>query len=283
MDCLRVSQHVSDAGSWRVASLEPEGALSSYVSGFYAYDERGTAFRRRRELPDGCAVLIFNLGAELRVEHPRDTPRAFGEGHEFYSGASPSYAVTETDGAQAGAQIKFTLLGARLFLGLPLGEFGDALIDASQAFGQQATELRDRLAETGSQDSRVSVLLRAAAPKLCSEDEIAPGLALAFRRLSRADNRIADVAREIGMSRERFSKTFRREFGLSPKTFARVRRFARAVNVRRHEPSVTGAALAAQCRYVDQAHMIHDFQEFSGSAPSALWRRELSDAGGFVD
>src|SRR5262249_37929102 len=147
----------------------------------YAYDERGTSFRRRRELPDGSAVLIFNLGAELRVEHPRDTRRAFGEGHAFYSGASVTYAVTETDGAQAGAQIKFHLLGARLFLGLPLEEFGDAAIDASQAFGRQATELRDCLAETRSQDNRVRVLMQATARKLASEDGIAPGLAFAFR------------------------------------------------------------------------------------------------------
>jgi AraC-like DNA-binding protein len=283
VDRLRVSQHDSEAGSWRVACLEPEGLLAPYVSGFYAYDECGTSFRRRRELPDGSAVLIFNFGAELRVEHPRNMRRVFGAGQGFYSGASATYAVTETDGAQAGAQIKFTLLGARLFLGLPLEEFGDALIDAPQAFGRQARELRDRLAETRSQDKRVRVLMQAAAPKLGSDDEIALGLGFAFRRLSRADIRIADVAREIGMSRERFSKAFRREFGLSPKTFARVRRFARAVNVRRQEPSLTGAALAAQCGYVDQAHMIHDFREFSGSAPAALWRQELPDAGGFVD
>jgi len=283
MDRLRLSQHDSDAGSWRVASLESEGALSSYVGAFYAYEERGTSFRRRRELPDGSAVLIFNLGRELRVEHPRDMRRAFGEGQGFYSGASATYAVTETDGEQAGAEIKFSILGARLFLGLPLEEFGDALIDAPQAFGRRATELRDRLTETRSQDERVRALVRAAAPKLSSENGVAPGLAFAFRRLSRADVRIADVAREIGMGRERFSKAFRREFGLAPKTFTRVRRFARTLRVRRSEPSLTGAALAAQCGYVDQAHMIHDFQEFSGSAPSTLWRRELPDAGGFVD
>jgi AraC-like DNA-binding protein len=283
MDRLRVSEHASNAGAWRIACLEPGGPLASYVCAFYAYDERGTSFRRRRELPDGSAVLIFNLGGELRVEHPRDTRRAFGEGQGFYSGASTTYAVTETDGAQAGAEIKFSLLGARVFLGLPLLEFADALIDASQAFGRPATELRDRLAETGSQDERVRALVRAAAAKLSAEDGIAPGLAFAFRRLSRSDVGIADVAREIGMGREPFSKAFRREFGLSPKTFARVRRFARTLRVRRQEPSLTGAALAAQCGYVDQAHMIHDFQEFSGSSPSALWRRHLPDAGGFVD
>ncbi len=55
-----------------------------------------------------------------------------------------------------------------------------------------------------------------------TEHAIAPGLAFAFRRLDRADVRIAKIACEIGMSRERFSKAFCREFGLTPKTFARA-------------------------------------------------------------
>ena len=44
-----------------------------------------------------------------------------------------------------------------------------------------------------------------------------------------------------------------------------------------------GAALAEQCGYVDQAHMVHEFREFAGSPPSAPWRQELPDAGGFID
>jgi AraC-like DNA-binding protein len=252
--------------------------------------QRVQRLRRARRLvspPAGTARRF--CGADLQSGQRaagravRDTRRSFGEGQGFFSGASATYVVTETDGGQSGAQIKFSLLGARLFLGLPLGEFGDALIDASEAFGRTATELRDRLAEARSQDERLNLLVRAAEPRLGSEDAIAPGLAFAFRRLSRADVRIADVAREVGMSREGFSKAFRREFGPSPKTFSRVRRFARTLRAREREPSLNGAALAAQCGYVDQAHMVHEFQEFAGGPPSALWRRELPDAGGFID
>ena len=283
MDGLRVSEHASEVGSWRIVSWQPGAPLAPYVGVFNAYDERGTSFRRRRELPDGSAVVIFNLGSELRVESSPNARRTFGEGQGFFSGASDTYVVTETDGAQSGAQIKFSLLGARLFLKTPLDEFGDALVDAPEALGAAARELRDRLAEAPSEEERLRLLVRAAAPRLGSEEAIAPGLAFAFRRLNRADARIVDVAREIGMGRERFSKAFRREFGLSPKIFARVRRFARAIRAREREPSLTGASLAAQCGYVDQAHMIHDFREFSGSPPSALWRQAMPDAGGFVD
>jgi AraC-like DNA-binding protein len=282
MDGLHVFDHSSEAGSWRVASLVPTGCLALYASAFNAYEERDTAFRRRRELPDGSAVLIFNLGKELRVEHPVGAVRAFGEGEGLYSGASGTYVVTETDGAQTGAQIKFNLLGARLFLGRPLGEFGDALVDPLQALGRDAGELRDRVADAQSQQVRVELLAQAVERRLHPPNGLAPELTFAFRRLSRADVRISVIAREVGMSRERFSKVFHQEFGLPPK-FARIRRFARALRRREWTPSLDGAALAAECGYVDQAHMIHDFQEFAGSTPVALWRRELPDAGGFVD
>jgi AraC-like DNA-binding protein len=227
MEGVRVSEHASESGSWRIASLVPSGRLAAHVSVFHAYDERGTAFRRRRELPDGSAVLIFNLGQELRVEQPAGASQAFGEGQGFYSGASATYVVTETDGAQTGAQIKFNLLGARLFLGRPLGDFGDALVDSKEALGRPAVELKNSLADARSQEEQLELLARAVELRLHSGSGVAPQLAFAFRRLSRADIRISELAPAIGMSREGFSKAFRREFGLAPKTFARIRRFAR--------------------------------------------------------
>jgi AraC-like DNA-binding protein len=283
MDGVRVFEHASETGSWKISSLAPNSALAPYAVAFNAYEERGMSFHRRRELPDGLAVLLFNLGKELRVEHPVGAPRVFAEGQGLYSGASVTYVVTETKGEQTGAQIKFSLLGARLFLGRPLEAFGDALVDPREVLGRSAAELRDRLANARSHEDRLALLAQSVARRLRQPDNLAPALAFAFSRLSRADLRIADLAREVGASRERFSKAFRREFGLSPKTFARIRRFNRALRRRDREPSLDGAALAAACGYVDQAHMIHDFQEFAGSPPAALWRRGLPDAGGFVD
>jgi AraC-like DNA-binding protein len=160
---------------------------------------------------------------------------------------------------------------------------GDALIDPREALGREASEIRDRLAQAPTEVERVALLARAVEIRLWSTDKLAPALAFAFSRLNRADVRIGDLAREVGMSRERFSKAFRREFGLTPKTFARIRRFNRALRRREREPSLDGAALAAICGYVDQAHMIRDFHTFAGSPPAALWRRELPDEGGFAD
>jgi hypothetical protein len=145
MDRITISEHDSNAGSWRVARLEPERSLDPYIGAFYAYDECGTSFNRRRELPDGSAVLIFHLGGKLRVEHPVGVRREFREGQGFYSGASATFVVTETDGAQAGAQIKFSLLGARVFLGRPLEELGDALVRWKMRTAEPSGSSRRRL------------------------------------------------------------------------------------------------------------------------------------------
>ena len=42
MDGLRISEHASDNGRWRIASLAPSGRLASYVHGFHAYHEQDT-------------------------------------------------------------------------------------------------------------------------------------------------------------------------------------------------------------------------------------------------
>ena len=100
MNRMTISEHNSDAGSWRIARLDPERSLAPYIEAFYAYDERGTSFRRRRELPDGSAVLIFHLAGALRVEHPPGAGHEFSEGQGFYSGASGTYVG---DGNRRGA------------------------------------------------------------------------------------------------------------------------------------------------------------------------------------
>ena len=48
--------------------LAPPPTLAPFVRRIKAYAERDTDFVRRRELPTGRAVLLFNFGGELRIE-----------------------------------------------------------------------------------------------------------------------------------------------------------------------------------------------------------------------
>jgi AraC-like DNA-binding protein len=285
-DRMRVVTHQSGQGRWRMDMLAPRPALAEFVRRFNAYAERDTSFARRRELPAGHAVLLFNLGAELRVEDTSGIRHRFTGGSGLYSGPSSSYVVSETDGAQEGAQVELTLPGARLLLGRPLEELGDRMIDPADLFGVEADETLGRVMEAPSPAARLAVLEQAVERRIGRTENGAPrDLAWAWRRLQASGGRaaIGVLAGEIGCSRKHLTIRFRREFGISPKLLARILRFDRAVGLIRAERVANWADLAAACGYADQAHLTREFHAFAGSPPTAFLRHRLPDQGGFVD
>jgi methylphosphotriester-DNA--protein-cysteine methyltransferase len=63
---------------------------------------------------------------------------------------------------------------------------------------------------------------------------------------------------------------FRQQVGLRPKTAARLVRFDEVSRrLDRHRPLDWGQ-LAADVGYADQAHLIRDFREFTGSTPTGF-------------
>ncbi len=81
---------------------------------------------------------------------------------------------------------------------------------------------------------------------------------------------MGEVADRLGRTPRRLSRDCAEQLGLTPKRYARVRRFQRLlrrVNTGRGAPD--WAALAADCGYHDQAHLIHEFRALAGITPSA--------------
>jgi AraC-like DNA-binding protein len=268
-----------------MAFLAPTERLKPLVTRFNAYRERDTAFTRRAEPPSGLATLVFNLGEELRIEHPAKTLHTYGAGGAFYTGISSRTAVTETDRAQQGAQAMLTPLGARLLADFPLAEIGDALIDPTDIFGALARQTIERLMESNSEEARLAVLEGALARRLAMARRPPPAdLVFAAARLQASEGRlrVATLAAEMGCSRKHLTQRFTREFGIAPKLLARVLRFAAALRLARRDKAVSLAELAYCCGYADQAHLTRDFKEFAGAPPVHFLRGTLPDDGGFA-
>ena len=77
------------------------------------------------------------------------------------------------------------------------------------------------------------------------------------------------LADRVGVTRQHLAVQFRQHVGLSPKVFARICRFRRALDLLRGGPRDL-AALAADCGYFDQSHLIRDFRDFADAPPGAL-------------
>ncbi len=265
--------------------LAPSALLAPFMRRATAYTVQGAGLTRQRELPNGNAVLVFNLGSELRVEDTGGKLHRFPHPTAFYSGPSDRYIVTETDGAQEGIVVELTLPGARRLLGRPLDELGDRMIALPDLLGPNASDVIERVVEASSPVARLALLEAAIAARIAEPDDRTRDLEWAWtlQHDSGGQFPVGELAETIGCSRKHLAVRFAREFGLSPKLLARIMRFDRAMRIVRYGELSSWSDLAATCGYSDQAHLAREFVAFAGDPPTTLLRRRLPDEGGFAD
>lgn len=93
----------------------------------------------------------------------------------------------------------------------------------------------------------------------------------AISLLRRTPNKsVRQLAAQLDISERQLSRRFHAMVGTSVKRFARVVRFGRVIAAGRQ--GERWAEIAQACGFVDQAHMIHDFQDMVGWPPEAIVR-----------
>ena len=79
-----------------------------------------------------------------------------------------------------------------------------------------------------------------------------------------------ELSERSHISQRQLNRLFRAHLGFSPKTFSRVVRFQRALNLLKSDPGCTLAEVATRCGYDDQPHFVHEFKAYAGAAPKKL-------------
>ena len=86
---------------------------------------------------------------------------------------------------------------------------------------------------------------------------------------------IRDLASMIGITQKHLISQFEKVVGLRPKSFARVCKFQKVVNLIEQQNQIEWSAIALDCGYYDQAHFIKEFhsllwtQSFRLTSPNA--------------
>jgi AraC-like DNA-binding protein len=274
----RIVRHASELDRWEMIFGAPDPRLHGYVHSYCAYDERTGSFVRRRELPSDRVVGIINLGAPIRVLTDEWTTQAEG----FLAGLHDSFAVTETCGAQRGVQIDFTPVGAHLLFRLPMYELTHRVVTISDLLGRAGMLLREALESAPSWEAKFAVLDDFFLARLDDELSPVPTITRALGRLRATSGAIgvSELADEVGCSRRYLVAGFREHVGVAPKLLARILRFQRALGM--IEQPLSWAEISLACGYYDQAHLIRDFKQFTGSPPGEFARRRLPDGGGVI-
>ena len=79
--------------------------------------------------------------------------------------------------------------------------------------------------------------------------------------------KIAETAREIGLSERQFERNYRKASGLTPKQFARVCRFRATTLDMIKNSEQNWANRAAAKGFTDQSHLNREFSSLTGNSP----------------
>ncbi len=280
---LRVVRHQSEHDRWEMVFGDPDPSLRPFVVHYCGYDEETTSFTRRLEAPGLKAPLIFNFGPPIRVSVSATGAEWQWQPEGFVAGLDDTHALVESSGVQSGLEVYLTPVGARMVTGVRMNHLRGRVVSLDELFGPLGTLVREELLEAQEWEQRFAIVDRFLIGRIADAALPPPTLDWALSRLheTRGAVEIGRLTEEIGCSRRYLIQLFNDQVGLPPKLVARILRFERA------EELANGggggwAEIAQRCGYYDQAHMIRDFQQFTGHSPDAFRALKLPDAGGTV-
>jgi AraC-like DNA-binding protein len=214
--------------------------------------------------------IVINLARDFFLDCAND-----GTSHRnspaIITGARATYEIIDTADMSELIGISFHPGGfSPLFLEAA-DRFCEQNVPLDAIWGARAESLRERLAEVTAPSAKLLLMESLLAEKLPREVQPSPMVEFALTRLNRGPLSLSvhETARQTGWSIRRFSQVFREEVGVSPKTWARIQRFQRAVNLLHGGVEIPWPELALSCGYYDQSHFANDFHGFSGICPTS--------------
>lgn len=243
--------------------LAPPAALRHLVLSFWEFTVTSPtpAPIRHEVFPDGCISISFRKNAVIKFGgfsvnglNSRSVVFDVYNGDIYWGmrlSPAAALAVLRTDPAGV------TPMFFREFA----GEFGIIDDDLSKALWAAAS-LEDAAEIYGARIANFNI-----AP---SDVDQKVQRAIELIEESGGEIRIADLAGELDLSIRQLERRFRKCAGLSPKQYARTRRFRSAAVILVGDDEVSWATRAAEKGFADQAHLTHEFSSLTGRSPTSF-------------
>lgn len=277
-----MSDHAAPPATLEFVSVAPS-AVPGLRSGS-AYRARGLKAGVHRGLPSTTLTTIFSLdGPVLGAWDERALGTPAGSCADLVlAGMHSAPILIDQPTRQEGIQLQIDPLAARTLFGVRAADLVGAF-DGAAVLGRAGRDLWEQVGDSAGPRERIERIDRAFRT-WCADPPARAGcvradVAEAWRLVLASQGRITMDALSglVFLSSRQLRTEFTREFGIGPKSAARLARFeaalARVAGIVHagHTPDLAG--IAADAGYADHAHLTREFRRFTGAAPS-VWIRE---------
>jgi AraC-like DNA-binding protein len=304
---MQTGEHSSELGRWQTVQRPADPRLRAYVHGYFASSSHLRLPVHERHVPSIEVPLLLNFGAPHRRLDGANSGEWTARDGAWVVGLHTRHQLTQAVGERHFMVVRFTPLGAHLFLRQPMHAIANEAVDLEQIDSALARSIVRRVGIARSWTERFAAAESLIAERIIdarhgrplTADAASNSVSHVWRKLVAADGHVAvrSFEAELDCSHRTLIARFRTCVGFPPKTIARLLRFNRvlrsldhASRTRSNEPvgkpyiesafaddrrasAIRWADVAADCGYFDQAHLIKDFREFAGATPEAFIRR----------
>lgn len=154
--------------------------------------------------------------------------------------------------------------------GIPATELTNQKIDAETIFPKNIRLLFEQLKQAKTHVDMLPITDKFIAGMVANVKKETHLLDTVSRLMMQTNGNISldMLAREACLCSKQFIRKFNERAGLNPKTFSRIIRVTKAMNIRNAYPKLDWLRIAIECGYFDYQHMVKDYKEFTGFSPN---------------
>ncbi len=248
----------------------PVFPLSKFVEVLIYFERAEHSHTVDRFLPNGDTEILIDFHDAPQFIYDNTSLKEIQACNHVWASGLRTEPITIPSGNGATMMvISFRKGMAAPFFPFPMEEIRDSVVDADLIWGSEFADLRERLIEEKNIETRFRLVEGFMLRKFGSKLDINPCVEFAVNEMTLNPDRlsIGRMNEKIGYSQKHFTEMFRRNIGVTPKSYLKIMRFQKAIRTIDAADNVEWDMIAQDCGFYDQAHFINDFKHFSGFTP----------------
>ena len=252
----------------RYQKFPPKSELLPFVECYFIWEGDAPNGLKVQSPPSGFCSMVFNYGdpffASQNNATPLEVPKA------FLSGQFTANYSLELKGTIGVAGIVLKPCTVHNIFGSRMSELVNSRINLSFFPGLPVDILWTAVKNESADDGKIRILeqLMSSYVPIAKSNISIIDEAVEYIDSCHGCISVEAVARHLDISRRYLEKKFLEKVGVSPKFYARIKRFAALSNKIAHQESIDWQQIVLEYDFHDQSHLVKEFMEFNQMNPS---------------